>query len=762
MKTVQLLIALIFVVNSTCSQIDSSRFFKLSNQTNCLIYDLYCSNEIKYEWGGKCIDGYASGKGVCKFIYDETVAGTLEGDFIKGVPEGECTYKLLLNETVFKCNYTNGRMCGIGNYSNSNGSSYVGEMRDVQLHGYGKMIYTNGTIFSGIFNKSKIWTGSFTDLKEDTSFFYLGKPIDVLPKPKKYSPLLHQELTEYFDEFWNRCEKNIAIFCRKITYEKNNIPKGIVRDFYISGALYRKYKISFIDYSDESMNFLDAGPYLEYFENGTINKDFQINYLGNYSGAAKSYHEEGSLKTICNFDIYGKLEGSRVDYDQKNKMIDYAIYDSGKLKNGKYFHITEDGFWENTYNEDFALSLDFWNGDAEKKVADIIDDKLYLNLKSSNFYFRTKVLDVNKDDDFSFSCGISTQKKEFKKDDYLGILFDYKNENNYCLFYVTGKNIARVVRFSHGTSRIEAEQKIENDNLIINDDICDYLFFIGFYTEGIRFSVNGQAIHKMVEWDWQGDEFGLVLNGKYDCVIDYIQTVEYYNSEDSKGFTDYVENKVLNDNSSEYDFSGSGFFISRQGHIVTNYHVVEGAEKIDVKINSNGKEEIFSAQVLVQDKINDLAIIKIESKDFDLGKDVPYNLDFSIKDVGTEIFTLGYPMIDLMGSEIKFTDGKISSKTGLEGDIRTYQISAPIQPGNSGGPLFDNQGSIIGVVSSTLNRDYNAENVNFALKSNLIKNLIDASPEKIVLSNIKENSKESLVDKIKVYKQFVPLILIKE
>jgi S1-C subfamily serine protease len=165
----------------------------------------------------------------------------------------------------------------------------------------------------------------------------------------------------------------------------------------------------------------------------------------------------------------------------------------------------------------------------------------------------------------------------------------------------------------------------------------------------------------------------------------------------------------------------------------------------------------------MKDKVNDLAILKVDSKDFKLDKEIPYTINFDLKDVGTEVFTLGYPMIDIMGSEVKFTDGKISSKSGLDGDIRTYQITTPIQPGNSGGPLFNYDGDVVGIIVSTLSREnYDAENVNFALKSNLLKNLIDACPETIELSNSGKLRSASLSQKIKSFSEFVPVVLVKE
>ena len=119
-------------------------------------------------------------------------------------------------------------------------------------------------------------------------------------------------------------------------------------------------------------------------------------------------------------------------------------------------------------------------------------------------------------------------------------------------------------------------------------------------------------------------------------------------------------------------------------------------------------------------------------------------------------------MADVMGDEIKFTDGKISSKTGVEGDITVYQISVPIQPGNSGGPLFDNKGNLVGITSSTLNKEYfNSENVNYAIKTTYLRDLIDVMPENITLPNNIDIYNKSLIEKIKLLSDFIPIIRVK-
>ena len=157
-----------------------------------------------------------------------------------------------------------------------------------------------------------------------------------------------------------------------------------------------------------------------------------------------------------------------------------------------------------------------------------------------------------------------------------------------------------------------------------------------------------------------------------------------------------------------------------------------------------------------------MAIIQISDPAFKTLPTIPYVFNYSIKDVGTDVFALGYPMADVMGDEIKFTDGKISAKTGIEGDIRVYQISVPIQHGNSGGPLFDSKGNLVGITSSMLNKEmFNSENVNYAIKSSYLKNLIDVMPENITLPNHLDIYNKTLTEKIKLLSDFIPIIRVK-
>jgi len=170
---------------------------------------------------------------------------------------------------------------------------------------------------------------------------------------------------------------------------------------------------------------------------------------------------------------------------------------------------------------------------------------------------------------------------------------------------------------------------------------------------------------------------------------------------------------------------GSGFFITSDGYLLTNFHVVREAERVEVKY----KTRVFKAKVVEVDKVNDLALLKVTGTDF-----APLAISHKDSaDLGDEVFTIGFPNIDMQGLEPKYTDGKISSLAGMRDDPSEYQISVPVQPGNSGGPLCDVNGEVVGIVVSRLNdlavlRESGTvpQNVNYAVKAKHALRLLQA------------------------------------
>lgn len=171
---------------------------------------------------------------------------------------------------------------------------------------------------------------------------------------------------------------------------------------------------------------------------------------------------------------------------------------------------------------------------------------------------------------------------------------------------------------------------------------------------------------------------------------------------------------------------GTGFLLSDKGYIVTNFHVVDGAKTITVKGINGEYSTSFEASIVCLDYANDLAILKLNTTLITFPTP-PYSIQTS-KEVkqGENVVALGYPIKEIMGSELKVTNGIINAKSGYKGSVSQFQFSAAVQPGNSGGPLINSKGDIIGVVSSKLNPQM-VESAGYAIKSDYLSFFITQS-----------------------------------
>ncbi len=191
--------------------------------------------------------------------------------------------------------------------------------------------------------------------------------------------------------------------------------------------------------------------------------------------------------------------------------------------------------------------------------------------------------------------------------------------------------------------------------------------------------------------------------------------------------------------------------------MATCYHVVEDASKVRIRGVNGDFAVLYNAKVIATDKRNDLAILKIADQAFTNIDGIPYQVSGSVSDVGEDVFVLGYPLRALMGDEIKLTNGLISSKTGYQGDVTAYQISATIQPGNSGGPLFDSDGDVIGIVNARLV----VESAAYAVKSPYLKMLSESTDDKISFNTENRLMGKSLKEKVKEINKFIYIIEVK-
>ena len=225
---------------------------------------------------------------------------------------------------------------------------------------------------------------------------------------------------------------------------------------------------------------------------------------------------------------------------------------------------------------------------------------------------------------------------------------------------------------------------------------------------------------------------------KIDAI--YVKMSGGTNSDDEKTYMD--------------NWSGTGFAL-KKGYILTNYHVIEDASTINVYgIGGNFKNGV-KATVVGSDKLNDLALLKLSGNVPASINTIPYGFKSNIADVGEDVYVLGYPLTATMGEEVKLTNGIISAKTGFEGDVSQYQISVPIQPGNSGGPLIDYNGNVIGVICA---KHRGTENVSYAVKVSQVKNLIESVSDLSIISTTNTLRGKSLKDQVKLVNKYVYII----
>jgi S1-C subfamily serine protease len=198
--------------------------------------------------------------------------------------------------------------------------------------------------------------------------------------------------------------------------------------------------------------------------------------------------------------------------------------------------------------------------------------------------------------------------------------------------------------------------------------------------------------------------------------------------------------------------SGSAFLIDGKGYLVTNAHVLKGSGA--VVVNNKGQE--FNARIININNESDIAILKIQDDEFKPLSSLPYSIKQSNVDLGEELFTLGYPR-----EQIVYNMGYLSSETGFKGDTSSCQISLSANPGNSGGPVFNKYGEIIGILST---RETSAEGVVFAIKSEGIYKLVDELKEsdtavqKIKMPVTSSIKKKTRVEQIKEVADCVYLV----
>jgi len=556
----------------------------------------------------------------------------------------------------------------------------------------------------------------------------------------------------YYDEDWKVCNKSNADYYRLITFDENGKPLGKVKDYYITGELQWEGYFSYVDKYDNSKD-INEGHCIWYHKNGNKSRESEmVNNLEN--GRTTFWYENGNKAREVDYKM-GIPDGIWIDYYETGKIFRKFNFTNGELNDKFFTECDEFGkcqkvFYESFANEENTNDWQLIQSEKDYKSSILPEKGLLMETKTENGFRQTINIPLSLTEDFSIETIIEFKSGE--KNSGHGLIWGFKDWDNYYYFYISANGYYKIGAKTEGINLDIVEWTQTNT---INQDYKRNQIKILRVKDNIYFSINGSLVHSEEFYGFRGNNIGFsILSGKKSVLFENLIVKQD------------LENSLVADNLPSSDYgdwkgNGTGFFISKDGYIATNYHVIAESSEIEVEFIRNGQKQNYNAKVIQSDKFNDLAILKVDDVSFSPFSTIPYNFKTSITDVGSNVFALGYPMaLTVMGTEIKFTDGKISSKTGFQGDISTYQMTTPIQPGNSGGPLFDFDGNLIGVNSAKIRADV-ADNVSYAIKTSYLKNLIDVLPTTLVLPNDKSIMNKTLTEKIKIISDYVVLIRIK-
>ncbi len=201
-------------------------------------------------------------------------------------------------------------------------------------------------------------------------------------------------------------------------------------------------------------------------------------------------------------------------------------------------------------------------------------------------------------------------------------------------------------------------------------------------------------------------------------------------------------------------YGGSGFLVSSNGYVVTSHHVVVGADSVYIENPLFGS---LKTSVVLSDDTNDVAILRIDDPRFYAPRPLSYVISSLEANLGEEVFTLGYPREDIV-----FGEGSISALSGFRQNPNAYQISVPVNPGNSGGPLFNERGDLVGIISGIQTETTGAA---FAIKSSILLNVIENLPadsvnQPLVLPRQNQMKHLSRVERVRKWKDNVFVVRV--
>lgn len=735
-----------------------------------------------------CQKGYYSGNDTVN-VYQQTITSEfnffgpstydttttliykLTGDFVDGFLEGDGTYLEVMNEeneaymnTEVKCSFLRGQFAPAGTITKTlsdedTATVYVGEILNGESFGQGSVYSPPGTLYSkGIYKDGSLYDGCFYS-DEDTTYVWKGVYSDELPDGFNLYPETGKPLTSYFDQQFNSCDENDAMYYWSGIYKKPLVCRDTMLLYYCSNkALAAKLVVRFEDYENIKNCYFEGEQLFYYPDSSLKQKNTMCN---NQMIEMRVYEKNGDIalrsKVIDEVNLIQLCMDSTDALffaGQGNKLYAQYISQSGKIfKMGEH---SSPGYNSKLLQNYISLfSFDTTAFAESEDTYEYVESMTGFSHYISDDAFLPDMSDVT----YTVRFAMSSKKNnnsfgfifyDYNDDDYYEAFLVNNNQVNYSKYNMKGKLITN---YFNGTYDL-----LTSDTVILKADKTDAAF---------SFFINDSLIYGSE--DITCSEI-FAVHGKKSGVkmVDYIKmsSFEETDTENAEGlikiFKQWLNNEVEKDSIEDiagFASSGTGFFIHKDGYFLTNHHVVSGFSRIVVETDlATGKKRDYEAEIVLCDKKNDIALLKIKDTSFHISTPIPYTVDTVEMNLGDALFTLGYPSVQTMGKGIKYTEGVINSLSGYSDKENIYQMSASVQPGNSGSPVFSALGSLVAITTSALLQRESFENVNYCVKAKYINRFLSNCIENISIPEESHLQNSNSVSRIKKIAPFVVLI----
>ncbi|MBS1647532.1 MAG: trypsin-like peptidase domain-containing protein [Bacteroidetes bacterium] len=342
--------------------------------------------------------------------------------------------------------------------------------------------------------------------------------------------------------------------------------------------------------------------------------------------------------------------------------------------------------------------------------------------------------------DFSLEARINIEKLSNAVP--AGLVYGFKDWQNYHYFLITATSYY-LGSVQEGVSTILVQNRLSNS---IKANTFNTIKVVSHYDKNIYF-INGEAQCDGVKTPIFGNKIGFVISGKSKITATrllYKNAHILVEEQPSQAPLTPVDTNTKTD--------CSGFLFNKKGYIITSSQAIQNAQEIWVDLRVNGVLKTYRAAMVQKDDENGIAILKIKDLTYTKNSSM---LSYSTKEVGINV---GSRVFSLKGAElgVKKSEGVISSKTGYENSINSYQTSILASAAGRGAPLFNEKGQLIGMMS-----DEKRDKVSYAVKIAYIKALVDLLPEAVELPENNGLQSENTEEKIKNLAEYIVLVRVK-